>query len=106
MFFRRREIEVYPDSYPNKPPVGEELNKKAEITLEKVWPNDKTSHRPITVSLKLYFHSFIIWKVLFVSNSFCILAEALKRFFFQKHSDMYCTNKFIWKLMLIDACVA
>ncbi|XP_022797911.1 nuclear pore complex protein Nup98-Nup96-like [Stylophora pistillata] len=48
VFFRRREIEVYPDSYPNKPPVGEELNKKAEITLEKVWPNDKTSHRPIT----------------------------------------------------------
>ena len=50
MFFRRREIEVYPDTYPNKPPVGEELNKKAEITLEKVWPNDKTSHKPITVS--------------------------------------------------------
>ena len=53
VFFRRREIEVYPDSYPNKPPVGVELNKKAEITLEKVWPNDKTSHRPITVSPKL-----------------------------------------------------
>ena len=50
VFFRRREIEVYPDSYPNKPPVGEKLNKKAEITLEKVWPNDKTSHKPITVS--------------------------------------------------------
>ncbi|XP_078371007.1 nuclear pore complex protein Nup98-Nup96-like isoform X3 [Oculina patagonica] len=48
VFFRRREIEVYPDTYPNKPPVGEELNKKAEITLEKVWPNDKTSHKPIT----------------------------------------------------------
>ena len=50
VFFRRREIEVYPDTYPDKPPVGEELNKKAEITLEKVWPNDKTSHKPITVS--------------------------------------------------------
>ncbi|KAJ7388100.1 Nuclear pore complex protein Nup98-Nup96 [Desmophyllum pertusum] len=48
VFFRRREIEVYPDTYPNKPPVGEKLNKKAEITLEKVWPNDKTSHKPIT----------------------------------------------------------
>lgn len=48
VFFRRREIEVYPDSYPNKPPVGKDLNKKAEITLEKVWPNDKTSHKPIT----------------------------------------------------------
>ncbi|XP_048584697.1 nuclear pore complex protein Nup98-Nup96 isoform X1 [Nematostella vectensis] len=47
VFFRRREIEVYPDTYPNKPEVGEELNKKAEITLIKVWPNDKTTHKPI-----------------------------------------------------------
>ena len=74
MFFRRREIEVYPDSYPNKPPVGEELNKKAEITLEKVWPNDKTSHRPITVSLELYFHSFTVWKVLFHLDFSVLLA--------------------------------
>ncbi|XP_067040500.1 nuclear pore complex protein Nup98-Nup96-like isoform X1 [Acropora muricata] len=48
VFFKRREIEVYPDSYPSKPPVGKDLNKKAEITLEKVWPNDKTLHKPIT----------------------------------------------------------
>ena len=61
MFFRRREVEVYPDTYPNKPPVGEELNKKAEITLEKVWPNDKTSHRPITVSLLLLLFPIVFW---------------------------------------------
>ena len=65
VFFRRREIEVYPDSYPNKPPVGEKLNKKAEITLEKVWPNDKTSHKPITVShLKICFLLVLLfWQV-------------------------------------------
>ena len=50
MFFRRREIEVYPDAYLNKPPVGEELNKKAEITLENVWPSDKTTRELIKVS--------------------------------------------------------
>jgi len=49
VFFRRREIEVYPESFPNKPPVGQGLNKKAEITLLKVWPNDKATHQPIKV---------------------------------------------------------
>jgi len=73
VFFRRREIEIYPDSYPNKPPVGEELNKKAEITLEKVWPNDKTSHRPITVSPKLCFALIYCLESFFiVSNSFLV----------------------------------
>ena len=66
VFFRRREIEVYPDSYPNKPPVGEKLNKKAEITLEKVWPNDKTSHKPITVShLKRFYILVFLFRLVF-----------------------------------------
>ena len=49
VFFRRREAEVYPDDYENKPEVGEELNKPSEITLYKIWPNDKTSHTPVKV---------------------------------------------------------
>ena len=49
VFFRRREAEVYPDDYPNKPEVGEELNKPSEITIFKVWPNDKSTHTPVKV---------------------------------------------------------
>jgi len=51
VFFRRREAEVYPDNYENKPEVGDELNKPSEITLLKVWPNDKSTHTPVKVIL-------------------------------------------------------
>ncbi|XP_063718681.1 nuclear pore complex protein Nup98-Nup96-like [Symsagittifera roscoffensis] len=49
---RRKEVTVYPDDE-QKPPLGYGLNKKAVVTLDKVWPNDKSSHLPITSPQKL-----------------------------------------------------
>ena len=52
VFFRHKEVIVYPDDV-NKPELGQGLNKKAQVTLDKVWPVDKSSGSPIKNSDKL-----------------------------------------------------
>lgn len=44
--FRRKEVTIYPND-DLKPTVGQGLNKKAQITLDCVWPSDKSTHAPI-----------------------------------------------------------
>ncbi|XP_074651968.1 nuclear pore complex protein Nup98-Nup96-like [Tubulanus polymorphus] len=44
--FRRKEVTVYPED-DKKPALGEELNKRAEVTLDCVWPVDKSDQSAI-----------------------------------------------------------
>ena len=49
---RRKEVTLYPNDE-TKPELGSGLNKRAVITLDKVWPIDKSNHLPITSPQKL-----------------------------------------------------
>ena len=57
VIFRHKEVTVYPDDS-KKPPQGEGLNRRAEITLDRVWPVDKTTgeyiRNPERLSLMKY----------------------------------------------------
>ncbi|XP_011308001.1 nuclear pore complex protein Nup98-Nup96 [Fopius arisanus] len=47
VYFRHKEVVIYPDD-DKKPPVGLGLNRRAQVTLDRVWPQDKNLHEPIT----------------------------------------------------------
>ncbi|XP_075227929.1 nuclear pore complex protein Nup98-96 [Lycorma delicatula] len=49
---RHKEVVVYPDDS-KKPPVGEGLNRRAQVTLDRVWPLDRATRDPISDPEKL-----------------------------------------------------
>lgn len=56
---RHREVIIYQDDE-NKPPLGEGLNRKATVTLDRVWPNDKTTKQPITSPDRITAVNFVV----------------------------------------------
>ena len=46
VFFRRKEITIYPND-DEKPAEGEGLNRRAQVTLDMVWPKAKDTHAAI-----------------------------------------------------------
>ncbi|CAD6187915.1 unnamed protein product [Caenorhabditis auriculariae] len=50
--FRRREVTVYPNEE-EKPAEGEELNRPAEVTLERIWYTDRASKQEIRDAVRL-----------------------------------------------------
>lgn len=47
VYFRHKEVTVYLDDS-KKPPVGEGLNRRAQVTLDRVWPRSKENNKIIT----------------------------------------------------------
>lgn len=58
VFFRHKEIEIYPnDEF--KPPVGVGLNRRAQVTLDRVWPIDKSTREIINNPERLKQLNFV-----------------------------------------------
>ncbi len=49
---RRKEVHIYPDEA-KKPPIGQGLNKTAEVTLHRIWPTCKETKKPVTEPMRV-----------------------------------------------------
>lgn len=58
VFFRHKEVEIYPDDTV-KPPVGTGLNRRAQVTLDRVWPIDKSTREIINSPERLKSVNFV-----------------------------------------------
>lgn len=58
VFFHHKEVEIYPND-DTKPPVGTGLNRRAQVTLDRVWPIDKTTREIIQSPDRLKQLNFI-----------------------------------------------
>ncbi|KAK4871644.1 hypothetical protein RN001_015768 [Aquatica leii] len=76
--FRFREITVYPND-DKKPPVGQGLNRRAQVTLEHVWPRDRNTHEIIRDVQEISKTNFI--------DRLCLLAERQNATFLDYHPE-------------------
>ena len=60
VYFRRKEISVYPDDN-TKPPQGQGLNRRSEVTLECVYPSDKTTRDNVTDPKEIITRGFPLY---------------------------------------------
>lgn len=58
VFFHHKEVEIYPDDTV-KPPVGTGLNRRAQVTLDRVWPIDKSTREIINSPERLRSVNFV-----------------------------------------------
>lgn len=103
--FSFREITIYPDDS-QKPPVGQGLNRPAEITLEHVWPRHSVTHEVIKDPKEIDKDDFMTRLNLLSERQDAKLvnyfADTGKWVFSVKHFTKYCFDEDIDKKIALE----